>query len=101
MAVDVARSHHEHFDGSGYPDRLAGEAIPLAARILATIDAFDLALCNDDLPDYGSACEVISRGRGTRFDPELADAFLRTLERLHAADDDFACADTHRYESER
>ena len=45
MAIDIARHHHERYDGSGYPDRLAGEAIPLAARLVAVADVYDALRC--------------------------------------------------------
>jgi hypothetical protein len=74
-----ARHHHERFDGTGYPDRLAGTAIPLDARILAVADAFD-AMTSDR--SYRPALDVeqarhrLAQGSGTQFDPECVRAFL-------------------------
>jgi PAS domain S-box-containing protein len=79
MAERIAGTHHERWDGSGYPRQLAGEAIPLEGRILAVADVFD-ALTHDR--PYKSAWLVaeavaeIARQRGTQFDPQVVDAFL-------------------------
>jgi len=82
----AVRHHHERFDGSGYPDGLAGESIPLAARIVTVADVFDAVTSNRPyrtaLP-VEAAREEIVRGRGTHFDPQVADAFLSIpIERL-------------------
>lgn len=79
MSADIARSHHEKFDGSGYPDGLKGEDIPLAARIAAIADVYD-ALINkriykDAFPPEMTR-DIIKKGRGTEFDPVIVDAFL-------------------------
>lgn len=80
LAERIARSHHERWDGGGYPDRLAGEHIPLEARIVAVADVYD-ALSNDR--PYRPALprdEVLARmqaGVGTHFDPRVANVFLR------------------------
>lgn len=74
----AVRNHHERFDGSGYPDGLAGEDIPLVARIVTVADVFDAVTSNRPyrtaLP-VDAAREEIARGRGTHFDPQVADAF--------------------------
>jgi putative two-component system response regulator len=79
MAVEIARHHHERFDGTGYPDRLAGEAIPLAARIVAVADVYDALRCRrvykPALP-HGEAMRVILEDSG-HFDPALLVAFQR------------------------
>jgi len=78
MACDVARHHHERFDGRGYPDGLAGHAIPLAARIVALADVFD-ALTSPRVykpafsPDF--ARDLIERESGKHFDPVVVAAF--------------------------
>ena len=76
---EVARSHHERYDGNGYPDKLKGEEIPYAARIVAVCDVFD-AMTSDRsyrkaLSDKVAIQELIDN-RGTQFDPELVDAFV-------------------------
>jgi HD-GYP domain-containing protein (c-di-GMP phosphodiesterase class II) len=77
-ARQVVRSHHERWDGAGYPDRLAGERIPLAARVFAVADAFD-ALTTDRpyraATSFRNARRVIAAASGTQFDPTVADAF--------------------------
>jgi diguanylate cyclase (GGDEF)-like protein len=82
------RHHHERWDGRGYPDGLAGEAIPHIARLLALADTFD-AMTSDRPYRRGMAIEValseIERGRGTQFDPGLAPAFVEMMsERFQA-----------------
>ena len=90
-AVEIVRSHHERFDGGGYPAGLRGEEIPLGARIFAIADAFD-AMTSDRpyrraLPTE-EAVEQIRAGSGTQFDPVCVDAFVD----LVAEDDGFLLA---------
>jgi HD-GYP domain-containing protein (c-di-GMP phosphodiesterase class II) len=77
-ARQVVRSHHERWDGDGYPDRLAGEQIPLAARVFAVADTFD-ALTSDRpyraASSFREARRVIADAAGKQFDPTVADAF--------------------------
>jgi putative two-component system response regulator len=79
LAAEVALSHHERFDGTGYPHRLAGEAIPLSGRIVAVVDFFD-ALTMDRCyrPAFGDthALEMLAAERGKAFDPWVVDCFL-------------------------
>jgi putative nucleotidyltransferase with HDIG domain len=81
-AVPIIRHHHERWDGTGYPDGIAGEAIPLEAAIVGLADAWDAM--TTDRP-YSRALTVqealaeIRRGRGTQFAPEVVDAFLATF----------------------
>jgi HD-GYP domain-containing protein (c-di-GMP phosphodiesterase class II) len=78
----IVRHHHERYDGTGYPDGLAGEDIPLAARLVAVCDAFD-ALISDRPYRNGltvsAAVEVLERGRGTQWDPTLVELFVSEL----------------------
>jgi putative two-component system response regulator len=74
----IARTHHERWDGRGYPNGLEGEAIPLAGRIVAIADSFDVI--THEAPyraalDVDAAVEEIERGRGTHYDPRAVDAF--------------------------
>ena len=77
-AADVVRSHHERWDGAGYPDGLAGEDIPLAARVFAVADVLD-ALTTDrpyrPATSLRDARVMISSERGTHFDPRVIEAF--------------------------
>ena len=82
LAATIALTHHERFDGDGYPQELRGEAIPLAGRIAAVADVFD-ALTHDrvhraalTVPD---ALEVLRKGSGTQFDPAVVQAFEAVL----------------------
>lgn len=80
IAEEIARHHHEWYDGSGYPDRLAGPAIPLAARIVAVADVYD-ALTSRRIykppVTHEAACDIIRHGIGTQFDPIIGEALLR------------------------
>jgi HD-GYP domain-containing protein (c-di-GMP phosphodiesterase class II) len=76
---DGVLSHHERWDGTGYPRGLAGEAIPLSARIVAIADSFDAITFSRRYHSGRSAREaldLIADGRGAQFDPELTDLFL-------------------------
>jgi len=78
----VVRATHEAWDGSGYPDGLSGDSIPLTARIVAAVDSFD-AMTSDRayrraLPRR-EACRRMSRGAGSLFDPRVVDALLRVI----------------------
>ncbi len=80
MGVDIARSHHERWDGTGYPDGLAGEAIPLAARIMSIADVYDA--CRTERPyktgfSHEKCVEIIRSGSGTQFDPEVVTGFQK------------------------
>ena len=79
MAMDIAYFHHEKWDGSGYPRGLAGDEIPLAARIVAVADAYDALTSNRPYQTsvgHPVAVERIRRDRGTHFDPAVVDTFL-------------------------
>jgi HD-GYP domain-containing protein (c-di-GMP phosphodiesterase class II) len=80
----IVRASHEHFDGGGYPDGLAGEAIPLAARIVTCCDAFN-AMTTDrsyrKALSLDAATAELRRVAGTQFDPAVVDAVLRVVER--------------------
>lgn len=81
--VEVARSHHECYDGTGYPDGLKGEEIPIQARIVAVADSYD-AMRSRRIYRNTLKLEVIyeqfQKNRGVQFDPEITDAFLRLLD---------------------
>ncbi len=80
MAEEIAESHHEWFDGSGYPNGRSGRDIPLAARIVAIADVYDALTTRRIYKDawpHEKAVEVILSESGTHFDPDVVDAFLR------------------------
>jgi PAS domain S-box-containing protein len=79
-ALDIPYCHHEHWDGSGYPRGLKGEAIPLAARIFAVSDVYDALCSNRPYREAWPKAEVLEHlkaGRGTHFDPRVLDVFLQ------------------------
>jgi diguanylate cyclase (GGDEF)-like protein/PAS domain S-box-containing protein len=87
LAATIALTHHERYDGSGYPNGLVGEAIPLEGRITAVADVFD-ALLSDRayrpaLP-VSEAVSLLAEGRGTQFDPEILDLLLGHLDQALA-----------------
>jgi putative two-component system response regulator len=78
--IPIIRHHHERWDGQGYPDGLAGEQIPLAARIIAVADSFDTMTVRKPYRDafsFEGALEEIVRNAGVRYDPEVVSAFQR------------------------
>ncbi|MDR3685525.1 MAG: diguanylate cyclase [Coriobacteriia bacterium] len=84
--LPIVRSHHERWDGTGYPDLLAGQDIPLEARVLAICDAFEAMTTGrrwQPALSTAAALEEIERFAGTRFDPELAETFERMVVRMH------------------
>lgn len=79
MAFQVARHHHEKWNGKGYPDGLSGENIPLCARIMAVADVFDAVSakrCYRDAMPLEECYRIITGGRGSDFDPDIVDAFM-------------------------
>ena len=81
------RHHHERWDGTGYPDTLGGETIPMQVRILSVADVFD-ALTSDrpyrDAMSIGDAVELITREAGRQFDPAVVEAFKARTDRIVA-----------------
>ena len=86
--AQMVRHHHERWDGLGYPDRLAGNAIPLGGRIIAVADAFS-AMTSDRI--YRAALPIerawaeLRAHRGTQFDPEIVEAFVASLDKGNEA----------------
>ena len=82
MGSDIAKSHHEKWNGSGYPEGLSGEAIPLSARIVAIADVYDALRSKRPYKtpfSHQQAVDIILEGRGVHFDPEL----IRLFENIH------------------
>lgn len=85
IGIEIAESHHEKFDGSGYPAGLAGEAIPLSARIIAVADVLDALTSKRPYKEawpMGKALETISNDAGKHFDPAVVAALHRSLPRV-------------------
>jgi putative two-component system response regulator len=83
LARQIARSHHENWDGSGYPDGLKGPQIPLAARIVRLADVYNAMISERPYKpawEPARAAEAIRQGSGTLFDPAVVDAFQRLFE---------------------
>ena len=84
MAVEIACSHHERFDGGGYPYGLKGEEIPLSARIVAVADVYDALTTHrvyKPAIDHDDAARLILSGAGAQFDPTVIEAF-RACQKL-------------------
>ena len=100
---EVARSHHERYDGKGYPDGLKGEEIPLYARIIAIADSYDAMksrkIYRNPLADEIIYNEIL-QSRGKQFDPDIADVFLKLLDENRVAIDEDCDSDTE-FEFER
>ncbi|OCT16502.1 hypothetical protein A8709_02855 [Paenibacillus pectinilyticus] len=82
--LDMILYHHERYDGKGYPEGLAGESIPRLARILSVADCFDAMTSTRvyrNNMDLAFAIDQLRKNRGTQFDPEITDIFLRVLEK--------------------
>lgn len=76
----MARYHHERFDGHGYPDRLSGYNIPFLARVLAVADVYDALTAKRTYKEtisHEKACSIIMQGSGTQFDPQVVNTFMR------------------------
>ena len=85
LAENVAHYHHERWDGSGYPDGLKGEEIPLEARIMAIADVYDALVSKrvyKESMSFEEADRIISEGMGTHFDPQLRECYEKARPRL-------------------
>ena len=82
QAQVIAGTHHERWDGGGYPRRLAGESIPLEGRFMALVDVFETLISSRPYKksfSLGEALKIIKAGKGSQFDPVLTDAFVNAL----------------------
>ena len=83
VSKEIAYSHQEKWDGSGYPQGLAGDAIPVSSRLMAVADVYDALISkrvNKPAFSHDQACSTIVRGKGTHFDPDMVDAFVDIAE---------------------
>ena len=85
LAKEIAHYHHEKWDGSGYPEGLSGERIPLSARLMAVADVFDALISRrvykEPMP-LAMARDIIGQGSGSHFDPGLVDAFMAGFDEI-------------------
>ncbi len=87
VAFNMARHHHERWDGKGYPDGLVGNLIPVEARIMAVADVYDALVserCYKKPYSFETACQIMCENMGTQFDPNLKTVFLGCREKLEA-----------------
>jgi cyclic di-GMP phosphodiesterase len=92
-AREIAHSHQEKWDGTGYPEGLAGERIPLSARLMAVADVYDALIsrrCYKPPVPHDQAVEIIREGRGKHFDPQVVDSFLAIEEACRAIAERYA-----------
>jgi putative two-component system response regulator len=85
IAATIALTHHEHYDGTGYPQGLVGEKIPLEGRITAVADVFDALLsdrCYRPALALDDAVAIIREGSGIHFDPKIADLLIEGLDEV-------------------
>jgi putative two-component system response regulator len=96
IAKEIAYSHHEKWDGSGYPQGLVGDAIPISARLMAVADVYDAIISRrvykPGMP-HQKAVNIILKGKGTHFDPDIVDAFLSILDEFQAISAHFPDSD--------
>lgn len=96
IAMEIAYSHQEKWDGSGYPQGLAGDDIPVAARLMALADVYDALISRRvykaPMP-HDEAVEIIRNGKGSHFDPDMVEAFLQIQEKFLAIANRYADSD--------
>lgn len=96
LAKEIAYGHQEKWDGSGYPQGAAGEAIPVGARLMAVADVYDALISRrvykEGMP-HDKAAAIIVQGRGQHFDPDIVDAFVAVQDQFQAIAQRFADSD--------
>lgn len=97
MAKDIALSHQEKWDGSGYPQGLAGDVIPLSARLMAVADVYDALISSRVYKEgmsHEKAVQIMREGRGTHFDADMIDAFVEIQHEFQEIAKRYADSDT-------
>lgn len=87
FAREITYSHQEKWDGSGYPENLSGDAIPISARLMAVADVYDALISRRVYKpafSHNEAIDIMRKGRGTHFDPDMLDVFLKITEEFRA-----------------
>jgi putative two-component system response regulator len=82
MAIEIAKYHHEEWAGTGYPSGISGTAIPLSARIVAVVDAYDMLINSKTSFSHEVSMDTINNGSGTKFDPEIVAVFNKIQSQL-------------------
>ena len=104
VAKEIAYSHQEKWDGSGYPEGLAGDNIPVSARLMAVADVYDALISRrvykEGMP-HEKAVQIIIDGRGKHFDPDMIDAFLMIVDRFHAIAQQYVDSDADLHAKEQ
>jgi putative two-component system response regulator len=95
-AKEIAYGHQEKWDGSGYPEGLSGDDIPISARLMAVADVYDALISRrvykEGMP-HEKAVSIIAEGRGSHFDPDVTDAFLALADQFRGIALRFADSD--------
>lgn len=92
VAIEIVATHHEKYDGTGYPNTLKGEEIPLSGRLMAIIDVYDALTSNRVYKPaflHEEAMKIIESERGKHFDPEITDAFIEIQDRIQEISREF------------
>ena len=87
MAKEIALSHQEKWDGSGYPEGLSGDDIPISARLMAVADVYDALISRrvyKEAMSHQQAVQIITDGKGSHFDPDMVDAFVHISDQFNA-----------------
>ncbi|WP_313034545.1 HD-GYP domain-containing protein, partial [Massilia alkalitolerans] len=98
FAREIAHSHQEKWDGSGYPENLSGDAIPVSARLMAVADVYDALISRRVYKppfSHAQSLEIMRQGRGTHFDPDVLDAFFALEAEFARIAQEFADEDGH------
>ena len=104
VAKEIAYGHQEKWDGSGYPEGLSGDNIPVSARLMAVADVYDALISRrvykEGMP-HEKAVQIIVDGRGKHFDPDMIDAFLVIVEKFHAIAQQYVDSDADLHAKEQ
>ncbi|MFZ6871027.1 response regulator [Undibacterium sp. Di27W] len=98
FAREITYSHQEKWDGSGYPENLVGDAIPLSARLMAVADVYDALISRRVYKpafSHEEAISIMRKGHGTHFDPDILDAFLQITDEFNQIANQFKESDSH------
>jgi putative two-component system response regulator len=97
MAKEIAYYHQEKWDGSGYPDGIGGDDIPISARLMAVADVYDALISRriykEGMP-HEKACKIIEEGSGSHFDPDMTEAFMQIHEEFREIAKQYADSDS-------